>query len=196
MAFMIYHSAMALPAHATHSINKMSLFPSLDARPASSQDWQIAEVPIRNAMHCDEYCQQHGVSILSLLQGAWALLLRRYIGDDSVSYGCLLPTRNPDTIWYSSSNVLTYQVDFTPTDTVQSVLQKVHLESSESRHLRAKPHLVQINDDQQTPVFFDTALQFQDLRPEHLNEVVGCKSLIQDRVDYGSLHGVSHKESD
>ncbi|KAL8902464.1 MAG: hypothetical protein Q9207_004685 [Kuettlingeria erythrocarpa] len=65
-----------------------SIFPCLDARPGRTQSWQSVEVPFKDTHSLTSYCNQHNVSSLAVLQAAWALLLRCYIGNPSVCFAC------------------------------------------------------------------------------------------------------------
>lgn len=57
------------------------------ARPAKLQ----ITVPYNNAAELNSFCQQHGVTIASFAQVAWALVLRRYTisGKSTPCFGCL-----------------------------------------------------------------------------------------------------------
>lgn len=63
-----------------------SIFPCLDARPGRGQSWQSVEVPFEDALSLTSYCHQNHVSSLAVLQAAWALVLRCYIGNASVCF--------------------------------------------------------------------------------------------------------------
>ncbi|KAI4086061.1 MAG: hypothetical protein LQ344_007876 [Seirophora lacunosa] len=65
-----------------------SIFPCLDARPGRSQRWQSIEIPFKDSLALTAFCSQNHVSSHAVLQAAWALVLRCYIGNPSVCFAC------------------------------------------------------------------------------------------------------------
>ena len=65
-----------------------SYLPCLDARPSVDRNWQSTEVPFRDAARLKRFCSKHGLSSHSVLQLAWALTLRCYLGNPSVCFTC------------------------------------------------------------------------------------------------------------
>ncbi|KAL8668796.1 MAG: hypothetical protein Q9168_006589 [Polycauliona sp. 1 TL-2023] len=65
-----------------------SYLPCLDARPGGNRSWQSTEVPFKDAARLDAFCGRMGVSTRSVLQLAWALVLRCYVGNPSVCFAC------------------------------------------------------------------------------------------------------------
>lgn len=50
--------------------------------------WNATEVPFKDAVCVKSFCSQHEVSSRSVLQLAWALVLRCYVGNLSVCFAC------------------------------------------------------------------------------------------------------------
>lgn len=65
-----------------------SCLPCLDARPGDDGSWQSTKVPFRDAARLKCFCSKHGLSSQSVLQLAWALTLRCYLGNPSVCFAC------------------------------------------------------------------------------------------------------------
>ncbi|KAL8829965.1 MAG: hypothetical protein Q9170_005952 [Blastenia crenularia] len=63
-------------------------FPCLDAKPGTNPSWQSTEIPFRHFTALQSFCDQYKVSSSSVLQTAWALLLRSYVGNPSVCFAC------------------------------------------------------------------------------------------------------------
>ncbi|KAL8870782.1 MAG: hypothetical protein Q9174_003249 [Haloplaca sp. 1 TL-2023] len=65
-----------------------SIFPGLDSRPGEGEQWQSTHIPFRDAVTLHAFCAQNDISAQSVVQAAWALLLRCYIGNPSVCFAC------------------------------------------------------------------------------------------------------------
>lgn len=65
-----------------------SYLPCLDARPGAHRSWQSTEVPFKDAVRLKSFCSQRKLSPRSVLQLAWALVLRCYVGNPSVCFAC------------------------------------------------------------------------------------------------------------
>ena len=63
-------------------------FPILEGSPDSSTIWHSISVPFHDTVDFHSMSEQLDVSPLSLLQMAWAVLLRCYLGSDSLTFGC------------------------------------------------------------------------------------------------------------
>lgn len=65
-----------------------SYLPCLDAKPGAHGSWQSTEVPFKDAVRLKSFCSQQKLSPRSVLQLAWALVLRCYVGNPSVCFAC------------------------------------------------------------------------------------------------------------
>ena len=63
-----------------------SYFPCLDARPDAKGSRQSVEVPFRDINRLRFFCNENGISALSVFQTAWALVLRCYLDNPSVCF--------------------------------------------------------------------------------------------------------------
>lgn len=64
------------------------LFPNLDSTSPCNGRWQSTEVPFRDIARLHSFGKEHKVSSLTVLQLAWALVLRSYVEGESVYFGC------------------------------------------------------------------------------------------------------------
>lgn len=86
-----------------------SYLPCLDARPKGDSSWQSTEVPFKDIFRLESFCSEHNVSSESVLQAAWALVLRCYIGNPSVCF------------MFQSSKGNTNDVDAMVSDPIKSI---------------------------------------------------------------------------
>lgn len=63
-------------------------FPILDGKSDSSSIWHSVSVPLHDAVDLHSKSKQLDVSPLSFLQMAWAVVLRCYLGSNSLIFGC------------------------------------------------------------------------------------------------------------
>lgn len=63
-------------------------FPTLEGSPDSSTIWHSISVPFHETVDFHSKSEQLDVSPLSFLQMAWAVVLRCYLGSDSLTFGC------------------------------------------------------------------------------------------------------------
>ncbi|KAG0648067.1 Nonribosomal peptide synthase, partial [Hyphodiscus hymeniophilus] len=170
----------------------MSLFPSLDTRPTTGEDWQSTEVLIRKSVHLDSFQKNHRLTALTVFKSAWALLLQCYTGDNSISYACLTPKPNSDSNLRSSCDGSICQIDFEPSDTVLSLMQKFQTTAAPSQNLQPPTFLVRSSIVKQSSTLScDTAVRFRDLRQDYLNTTLGSHSILQnDDSDKASFHGI------
>ncbi|KAL8785677.1 MAG: hypothetical protein Q9213_003236 [Squamulea squamosa] len=83
-----------------------SYLPCLDATPGADCSWQVTEVPFKDVVGLRSFGSRHEVSSASVLQAAWALVLRCYIGNPLVCFACNFSgdtanghaTTTPDTV--------------------------------------------------------------------------------------------------
>ena len=75
-----------------------SYLPCLDARSGRNGHWQSTEVPFKDIASLRSFCDRYRVSPLSVLQAAWALVLRCYIGDPYICFVCFSSTKAAGTI--------------------------------------------------------------------------------------------------
>ena len=164
-------------------------FPCLDSSSVSDRDWQSVEVPFRDALRLQTFCQDHGVSSLAVLHTAWALILRTYIGGNSFYFGHLVP--NGDSVldgtgpsWALRFDVPTYHMEFEETDTVIGILRAK--EADPSQPLVRQPTCsvyVDIQAMEPSAPLYNTALQVQEVKSLH--RLAAGKSFVQSRASQG-----------
>ena len=64
-----------------------SFFPCLDSKPVSTGTLQSVEVPVQDIARFNAACRDYDIEPLDVFCTAWALVLRSYLGVDSVCYG-------------------------------------------------------------------------------------------------------------
>ena len=169
------HGATEAPKkHETTTLGDLRpcLFPDLDATSAFNGRWQSTEVPFRDTALLHSFCQEHGVSSFAVLQLAWAMVLRCYLGSESVSFGCnvssgetiingLKGTYNP-----SVNNSACY-VDF---EGMGSLLELLRVMQANLSHTRSQRALSLFDADGQAskrdPPLFDTAMSYQEIKQQ------------------------------
>jgi surfactin family lipopeptide synthetase C len=119
------------------------------------------------------FARQHQLTLNTLIQGAWALLLSRYSGETDVIFGITVSTR-PTTLAGSESmvgvfiNSLPLRVQVSPEERVLPFLKKVQAEQVEARQYDYSP-LVQVQGWSEVPrgqPLFESLLVFENYTTE------------------------------
>ncbi len=119
------------------------------------------------------FARQHQLTLNTLIQGAWALLLSRYSGEDDVVFGITVSSR-PATLAGSESmvglfiNTLPLRVQVPSEEHVISFLKKVQAEQVEARQYDYSP-LVQVQGWSDVPrgqPLFESLLVFENYSTE------------------------------
>ena len=136
------------------------LFPDLDATSEFDGRWQSTEVLFRDVALLDSFCQEHGVSSFAVLQLAWAVILRCYLGSESVSFNYTV--LGEETVMnhhgtYPSVNACC--VDFEGMGSLLDLLRVIQAD------LHSRNQALCLDTDGQTskgdPRLFDTAMLYQ-----------------------------------
>lgn len=114
------------------------VFPCLDSTSALDGDWQSVEIPSRDALGLENLCKHHGVSSLAVMQTAWALLLRCYVGSNSSLFGQLILTgdslsKDVGYSWAPSSYLATCKIELEEAESITRTLQATQTNSSQVR---------------------------------------------------------------
>ena len=64
-------------------------FPILDGGANPVTMWQSTNISLHDAVDLRDFCERLGISSLNVLQMVWALVLRCYVGSNSLSFGCM-----------------------------------------------------------------------------------------------------------
>ena len=151
------------------------IFPVLDDASKLASVRRSVQVPLQEAAEILPFCHRHGFSSSMLFQTMWALVLRCYVGRDSVSFGYLNLGRGvkvasegsisthdgQSTESYPQSDMLACSVRINDAETILQTIRS--MKSSFRPFLRTK--------DVSQP--FDTILIYQPLdlqRPQEDNE--------------------------
>lgn len=158
----------------------MSHFPPLDAYPAPNKDWQYVEVPPCDQVRLDKLCKKHVISALNIYQTAWALVLRCYIGSNSVYFGHLMPVPN------RCPEINTCHVVIDASKSIVEVSQDLALEATSRTNgvLQKTLHQDENNPtDSPTKHVYNTALRYQELG---LLNPLSCSPFFQRDIVKGS----------
>ena len=130
-------------------------------------------LPTRSTMALRALAQAHGLTLNTLVQGAWALLLSRYSGEDDVLFGATVSGRPPDLEGSGSMiglfiNTLPVRVRVPPHATVLPWLKELQVQQAELHQYEYSP-LVQIQGWSDVPrgtPLFDSLLVFENYPAE------------------------------
>lgn len=64
-------------------------FPILDGSPKSVTDWQSTGASLHHAVDLCSFAERLDLSPVSVLEMAWAVVLRCYVGSNLLSFGCI-----------------------------------------------------------------------------------------------------------
>lgn len=151
---------------------RLCLFPDLDRTSAFNGGWQSTEVPFRDTAHLHSFCQEHGVSTLAVLQLAWALVLRSYLGSESVSFGCNV--LSGETVVNGLSGTCdpfvddsACNVDFEEMDSLLKLLKTMQANLSQAQiQPAAFPFAAHRQPSKRDPQLFDTAMLYQEFKQQ------------------------------
>jgi len=107
-----------------------------------------AEIKLPDLAPLQELVRQYKLTINTLVQGAWALLLSRYSGEEDIIFGVTVSGRSPELIGAESMvgmliNTLPVRVSVSAEDSIISWLQQLQSHSIEVRQYEYSP-LVEI----------------------------------------------------
>jgi hypothetical protein len=172
----------------------MSNFPSLDSSPASSHEKQVAEVPIHNIVGLENLCREHSICRLTFFKAAWALLLRVYLGSNSVSFGHFESKENEGLTWDASAAVQAFEIEFTDSSILLEVLLEVEAKHTSLAKLSVTPSPFGGSQPHKNALSFNTALQYQEI--ETLEQTLGSNVDLKDDRSEGQSNDVSRREVD
>ncbi|KAG5936320.1 NRPS protein [Claviceps sorghi] len=120
--------------------------------------------------HLSSFCSENNLNVSTLIQLAWAFVLRTYVGEDRVVFGYQYAERDgilsPDRSQYvgSLASIVPCLVDFSPVSTVLDVLCQLEQTSRESRNTTL-PTLAEIEHSLgiQGQRLFNTCVTCQDV---------------------------------
>lgn len=165
-------------------------FPCLDSSSVFDGSWQSVEVPYRDALGLQSFYKKHRTSSLTVLQTAWALVLRCYIGGNSFYFGHVVP-KAPSELngaghaWASNFDITTYHMEFEETDTVTAILHAKEADPSQAQVRQpTRSVCVDIHAMEPCAPLYNTALQVQEVGS--LPRSAGGKLILQDNASPGA----------
>jgi len=122
------------------------------------------------------FARKHQVTLNTLVQGAWALLLSHYSGEDDVLFGATVAGRPTDLTGVERMlglfiNTLPVRVRLSSHDSLVATLQHLQAEQAETRQFEYTPP-VQMQSWSEMPrgtLLFETLLIFENYRPEPIS---------------------------
>jgi amino acid adenylation domain-containing protein len=131
------------------------------------QQQRLLSAAATAALH--EFAQQHHLSVNTLVQGAWALLLNRYSGQEDVVFGATVAGRPAELAGIESMiglfiNTLPVRVQVSPDTLLIPWLQELQRQQAEARQYDYSP-LVQVHGWSDVPrglPLFDSLLVFEN----------------------------------
>ncbi|KAL3427025.1 hypothetical protein PVAG01_00534 [Phlyctema vagabunda] len=159
------------------------LLPGVDCKQGRSLGVQSIDVPIPNAALLHSFCIVHGVTVASVLQSVWALVLQCYSGGQSTCFGYItsgrdLPISNIADCVGPMISMLTCRVQFEPSDTVLDVITRVQKDHSNALSNRISSiaeihHAIGRGSD----LLFNTGFSVQKASDEDLHENISFKHI-------------------
>ncbi|MBV9788895.1 MAG: amino acid adenylation domain-containing protein, partial [Chloroflexi bacterium] len=125
-----------------------------DAEPADYHEVERL-LPSETAMALQGLARQHGLTMNTVMQGAWALLLSHYSGEDDVLFGATVSGRPPELTGVESMvglfiNTLPVRVQIDPQATLLDWLKQIQRHQADLRQYEYSP-LVQIQGWSEVP---------------------------------------------
>lgn len=107
--------------------------------PQPYEEYRSVSIQLLLKDEVKDFCRQHAITPSSLVRTVWGLVLRHFLGKDSVSFGYLVSARNLkldelNQIVGPLLSVLPCQFDAKKSMPIRSILKDVQLDSVESLH--------------------------------------------------------------
>ena len=142
--------------------------------------------------------RRHQLTLNTLVQGAWALLLSRYSGEEAIVFGTTVSGRPTDLVGAESMiglfiNTLPVRIDVSPGDTVINWLKTIQSQQVEARQYVYSP-LVDVHACSEVPrgtPLFESPLVFESIAVESV-ESSSPDSGNDLQIRYGSIYEWSH----
>lgn len=139
--------------------------------------------------------RRHQLTLNTIIQGAWALLLSRYSGEESVVFGTTVSGRPTDLVGAESMiglfiNTLPVRVDVSPGNTVINWLKTLQSQLVEARQYVYSP-LVDVHACSEVPrgtPLFESTVVFESMSPQSSSHDPGTDFEIRN----GSVYEWSH----
>ncbi|KAL8700559.1 MAG: hypothetical protein Q9224_000910, partial [Gallowayella concinna] len=148
-----------------------STFPILNDASGPERKLHSKRIEYSNLGEIQTFCNLQGVTMANVFHTAWALTLQCYTGSRDVCYGYLMSTRDPEVKGVEGIvgylvNMLVCRVMLEPTASIESIMQQVQTDLSESQSHRhtALSEVLHALDLGGTSLF-NTSLSYRKLAP-------------------------------
>jgi amino acid adenylation domain-containing protein/FkbM family methyltransferase len=167
----------------------------IDSGKDETYDKQTIRLSQTTTAKLQSLARRHQLTLNTLIQGAWALLLSRYSGDETVVFGTTVSGRPTDVVGAESMiglfiNTLPVRVDVSPGSTVINWLQTLQSHQVEARRYVYSP-LVDVHACSDVPrgaPLFESTVVFESMSPESGSQEPGKEFQIR----YSSAYEWSH----
>lgn len=134
------------------------------------------DLPANLTTRLQEFARRNGLTLNTLVQAAWAILLSRYSGEEDILYGCTVSGRPPElpgaeTMIGLFINTLPVRVNTSPEQSLLPFLKELQTQQAEIRQYEYTP-LMQIQNWSQVPKgkpLFDSIVVFENFPISQLN---------------------------
>ncbi|MER6299869.1 non-ribosomal peptide synthase/polyketide synthase [Kitasatospora sp. NPDC001539] len=164
------------------------LAPSAGQRAAVTPHRQVVEVDQQLSATLAALARRHGLTLATLVQGAWATMLSRLTGRDDVVFGATVSGRPPEIAGIETMvglfiNTLPVRVRLEPAEPVIALLERIQRQQSEL----TEHSYLRLSDVQRLAGFgelFDTATVFENYPapPQGLHDEPGDVGVSDDRT--------------
>ena len=145
----------------------------VDGSKEETYDKQTIRLSQTSTASLQSLARRHQLTLNTLIQGAWALLLSRYSGEESVVFGTTVSGRPADLVGAESMiglfiNTLPVRVDVSPGNTVINWLKALQSQLVEARQYVYSP-LVDVHACSDVPrgtPLFESTVVFESMSPE------------------------------
>lgn len=151
-------------------------------------EWKLSQ---KTTADLQNLARQHGLTLNTLIQGGWAVLLNRYSGEDDVVFGAVVSGRSGDLMGIDSMvglfiNTLPMRVKLNADDTLIPWLKKIQEQQVDLRQYEYSP-LVDIHRWSEIPhghALFETVLVYENYPVDRTLGEWGGELSVQDVVSH------------
>ncbi len=162
------------------------IFPTLTDGTQGATTQKCIEIVLENSAPVHQFCKEHAVTVSSLLQLAWAVLLRAYVGTDQVAFGYItsgrdIPLQGVGQALGCFVRMMVCKVDISDDMSVLAGLQSVQNDFINAMgHQRGS--LADVQHENQQQALFNTAFTLQRQSTQHTG-AEGLRFEILDAMD-------------
>lgn len=140
-------------------------FPVLHDGKPTSHDLGSIELQLFDVPAMQVFCKKFGVTLSSIFQLTWALVLHTYVGQSDVSFGVIasgrdVPVQDIEEAVGCFVNMLICRLELSDDSTIHQLLEKLHAHSADALAHQGCS-LADVQHELQLPSLFNTAFTFQ-----------------------------------